>query len=373
LNLSRHRHGLFASACLAIAACPDDEGSNQRALVEDRVSAAYCKHLRSCAQADFSESLVLTIARQAPAAECQRLIKRVLVGRGGLDAGIEAGVLVADEDRVAACIEAVTTSCNPLPSPACSDIVEGEVALGAACDSDAACAGDAYCAGADSGCPGVCTARQPRGGACDEAAACSQAEGPSDCSYESETCVAIVYAVADEDAPCGEDITADRVTVTACADGLACSEGGEPGEMSCQRPIEDGGACSSDMSACELGSVCLPDGGERTCQKLTVAQAGEACNETDLAAGSFVPCDVAKGLGCIAGRCEAAGDGSVGARCFGGQGLAGQCDVGNYCERASNTCQALLADGADCAQPDACQSGYCEPEVGECQSACALQ
>ncbi len=349
----------FALALPLVAACdPDDKASTGAGLIEDRIVAAYCHVLDKC-YGEFStaESSILLLLRDAPDAVCVPALKRILFAESPRDQRILAGELSVNEARLSACITALERECTLERSALCQEAVEGKVALGDACTSSDDCAGDAYCDADNPSCGGHCIARGGAGSACNGSDECTAlGTTPLACSYESDKCVPLVTTSnATANAACGEVHTADAVTFTRCGASLACDQ------ETCQPIIAKGAACADDNSPCKYGTVCTPDASSEggTCEDHPfVDTVGASCSEDfDGATPAF--CNPVKNLGCVAGKCEQGGDGSLGSKCF-ALDLAGRCNAGLFCDRAANTCKQKLVPGTSCTSDSDCLSDWCD-------------
>lgn len=320
-------------AALPLLACsPEDKVPEY----ESRLSQAVCDFGLSCNAYDTAESGIVAALRTVSPAACESFVDRYLFAEDR-DGDLLRGEFKLDEDALDACIARAEASCDLQALMACR-AVEGRVALGGACTSSDDCAGDAFCTDA---CGGVCTARVALGAACTSDDECTGVDVK--CNYESETCMAVTrIANVAEGGACDEQHTADKVTISRCASGLACYA-----EV-CTAIVAKGGTCDDDHTPCELGTICMPeteDAASGTCvpQPFTVG-AGQACD----ALGTFVSsarfCNIAENLGCFDGTCLLLGDGSVGSRCLNLDLAGGECDDGNACDEATNTCQPVEVD-----------------------------
>jgi len=353
---------------LGLAACGDDGAGGGSGSVEARMAAAYCDVVRDCAVADTGENVILMLARQVSTAECRTFVRRSFLARSQYDAKIAAGTYTVDEAKLSQCLSGLKASCGLNPPGICEEAISGTVALGAACESSEECAGDAWCDGF--GCNAKCVARVAIGEPCESPSQCSSLARSATCNYETNTCAAIVSeSGAAAGAQCGEVETGTDVKDVRCAAGLACVWESEADHRVCRAPIAAGGACNDDDAPCALGTICLPDGEDSgKCGSINVANAvGATCDEGEDPTTSIY-CNPVLFLGCVAGKCAAAGDGTVGATCFAVADVGGECLPENMCDRATNKCVAKKADGAPCESGTECVSGQCSftGDTGTC-------
>jgi hypothetical protein len=152
---------------------------------------------------------------------------------------------------------------------------------------------------------------------------------------------------AEAGAPCGQTGPSE---VSVCNANLWCGSAGTP-QTVCRELIAPGGTCQSDFEVCALGHFCARPTTPGTCQLVTVAAAGEACDFEAL-----VLCDAFEGFFCVDGTCENLGSGDVGTRC-GADTF--NCDLGLFCDRTLDTCQNERAAGEACNSDRQCASGSC--------------
>jgi hypothetical protein len=279
---------------------------------------------------------------------------------GDLQRLIADGRVAYDAEQGAACVDALRAAgCDALrgDSPeVCDAALDGTVANGGDCNSDAECKGDSYCK-EEAQCPGTCTAlaavgddclstacedgafcndegkcqREPAAGQpCDELAA--QCEFGSLCiGADAEAAVAGTCKPIDDVFAAGEGEACDLEAQQLCKAGLSCAvisfdmQAGIQAE--CTKPVAAGAACKVAAPQqcpveqyCDLGSEA--GSFEGTCRALP--QAEEPCGENQLCA---------PGLSCVGN-----GDATV--------------------------CKPLARIGASCTADAACHSGLCR--AGKC-------
>ncbi|MBI2897610.1 MAG: hypothetical protein HYY06_28890 [Deltaproteobacteria bacterium] len=303
---------LFFSVCATATGCGGDDDDDSGGIPFEDVPAeladVFCSQVEPCMGqlADmFSDS-----------ADCaEETTAQITDGDWvRIEAAIEAGTVIYNEDRAQACLDAFAAlGCDVFvsrPPEECEEAVEGTVAIDGACDQDAECVGTAFCL-IEAECPGACTARQSEGG------------------------------------DCGDD--------DECEDGLTCQRG------ACTALAEAGEDCEGeDAPECGVGLMCVgqdeQQGTSGTCQApedtFTAAE-GEECN---LPAGPFC----VEGLSCVIDRMEAMQPVFV---CVGASASGGDCKAGfpdpcpddEVCDanpfeggQFDGTCVPLAANGEPC-------------------------
>lgn len=123
--------------------------------------------------------------------------------------------------------------------------------------------------------------------------------------------------------------------------------------------LATGTTCDEDVDVCADGLCTPPEAGGRCLALTVVNREDEACNEE---AGTV--CNPLLRLACVAGICQAVGNGGVGAGCR--DEFDTDCDEGLYCAVEDGedvgTCTTLIANGSACdpnAFNEGCASGYC--------------
>jgi hypothetical protein len=248
----------------------------------------------------------------------------------------------------------------------CSKALSGNVALGGQCRMDAECTQGTYCKiGENYSCPGTCTARKGPGEACDWNEECEPA-GNAHCDFSADPAVCAQRTIESSVAlgqACGMPSPA---LLRTCEDGLWCAARYAE-EGTCRLPIATGERCTHSDEVCDGFAICLDVEGSdvRTCSPLQlVTEVGAECSETD-GDNPLLLCDVVMGLVCVEGRCELAGDGSVGSRCLPRDGGELSCQRGLYCNEDTDppTCAKLLPAGAACDNTQVCETlceaGFC--------------
>lgn len=298
------------------------------------LAAAVCAGMEACAPLYVPNACVarMTIAANAGMVP-------------SIAAGVTAGDIVYHGTEAEQCLADLSHTCmfngGELPV-SCLAMAEGKVAPDGACTIDLECAGGLRCAGAT--CPGKCTARSAAGAVCTE----------------------------DDD----------------CAAGLGC-----PNDV-CVTRLPQGATCTNGSSDCAVGLMCLQLAGAATstCEPMTaimtgaenapcafgaapsLCKAGLSCVFTDndpdkggfckpkvaskAACGAALPTPCPGEEVCVSGVCGAAP--AVGSPCA--PDFSGQCAVGASCDDSAGPaglCVALAANGATCADDEACQSGNC--------------
>ncbi len=369
--------GCFALlAALGLAGCGDSTETvpGETATIDDAPAAladAFCTSYEACFGSltsillggnDCRESLTATFTDET-------------VPRWKLY--IAAGTLAFHGDQLAHCTEAIAAlGCGITEGHVpehCQEALDGNVALGGACDGGEECAGDAFCAYPADACPGTCTALLGEASACDDTEQCERglrcAVDPADSTAKCTKPVASGGACASDENCTGGEVCrgADGATNTLgtcqswsavfsanegdtcdpgggslCKEGLACvldSYDPQTGPgFSCVKPYASGTTCMVGYpNPCPAEEYCNADlsGGmlEGTC--VAAPKEGEACLDTS--AGGATP------------ACA--------------QGLL--CDEDNICKGRARTGEACVGDGLCysntcsnglCVDPSACQA-----------------
>lgn len=360
-----------ATGLLSLVACDSDSGSSSGTTVapnqiHEALAGLQCDLLTSCTQ-DGDSGIFATLIAASNKTACQAMLTRAFEWTGtDIEAQVASGALSYDGDKLAACFAQVRQSCDLDFLDACDAAFEGKVALGGVCESDLNCAGDANCVYSSAECGGTCRARVARGEACDFNGDCSQSAGPTACSFESSTCVAIVSELNREVGQrCDNTDDSSGYVRRTCKNGLACVDG-EDGTATCQPPLAVGASCEETEIPCATGSFCLGAEGGAICQTLTITRTvGASCNH-DPQAGAVVLCSVVDQLGCDAGKCKKWGDGTAGAYCSVDFETDFSCDRDFFCD--GSQCQPRRAAGQPCESDSECASRWCdyEGETGTC-------
>lgn len=338
----------------------------------DAQGKGFCERSFRCFEGndDFSTAhLVLqTLAR------CATLVERINAtgaSQRDLRAEIAAGNLHLVPEQAKRCL-ADSSACNGpdnFDDGSCRDVLEGNTALGDACQRSSDCVGDAYCDRSTT-CPGTCVARKEDGQPCNLDDECVYTDGVLSCFHDKAAmgvCHTQTWAPkAALGKPCTRRLSA-AAEITVCADDMWCdtAAGGDP-QMDvmgvCAPPIADGMPCRDSDDVCATGfcntdtSVCEP-------VKIVTAE-GDACNKEEL-----VLCDPLLGMVCGKDlKCHGSGNGSEGSGCYNSDYQLG-CEPGLYCDRTGaassddlGTCRALVAVGKACSSDSACESGLCGPD-----------
>jgi len=387
--MSLHRLRRLGECCglllaTLLAGCPGDDGAASGSVAGALTVyvEAYCDALFHCAIADDDQMAQRFGLRDE--ATCRRVLTRYMQSDASDDvrrwrAMEAAGMLVVDGSNYEACRE-LGRSCNPFLSQ-CLDMLEGNVALGAACTRSEACAGDAYCVfddeadGASEQCGyvGTCKARVAMGEPCGLSDECQTGvAGYRMCDHAGpeNRCVDVKLEVARAGEPCGEAIQGDVRRLVTCEKGLWCD--GATGEVgaglpgACRSPLKLGAACDDHDDVCEGTAFCMSEGTESLCKKFTLLHAGEPCNVP----GALALCDVFGGFTCGASNvCVALGDGSAGSRCDSTDfGELVPCQPGLRCFEESSSCERLYDLGEGCESDAECESDYCDPLRRKCEA-----
>jgi hypothetical protein len=330
------------------------------------MAAAQCEAILSCAE--LRKDIVIELV--GGQAGCLVMMKHILASDHAnreRARQLAQGSLRIQNEALEACLD-FQRSCLLAEGAnffqPCREVFEGSVPTGGSCRFDDECAGDAYCmeaaadAGASPGCPGTCASRKPAGSPCGSSSECAG-----------------LYTSCDFDPVAGVDSCRDVSVVEGIEPGAACGQTGESelsvcradlwcgstgtGRTVCRELIPPDGACQSDFEVCADGYFCAaPTPG--SCQPVTVAGAGEACDYDGLAF-----CDVFGGFFCVGGRCEGDSSGDIGTPCGTD---AYNCDIGLFCDGAGDTCQSERAAGEACLSNRQCASGSCGSD-SRCEAA----
>lgn len=203
---------------------------------------------------------------------------------------------------------AVLSGANPLGS-LCPGLVQGRVAVGAACTTPFECVDGAFC-NLEGGCPGVCVALSAAG----------------------ETCL-------------GDD--------RPCAAGLACDDG------TCETAPRKGESCTG--GECDTGFVCIDD----VCAALVPAGTAGKCGMVETTVGAMCPIDTECVLDAdsITGSCVPLA--GLGESCDTRDCASGlKCGGDTTCKAETTVSFTPLADGSACGSGLFCASGICHD--GKC-------
>lgn len=325
----------------------------------------YCARLFRCFEADDNFMVARLLLKTTEGCEAEvRKINMQSPGRRDLQAQLAAGTLQYDPAAAEKCLTELST-CNgidALSAGSCREVYEGSAQKGEACQRSEDCAGDAYCEREAFRCPGQCLPRKASGEECESNYECSHALGSAWCDQEAVPAVCRSQRLgvkANLGDPCTRRPRAHERVV--CTDDLWCGHDPQLGPSAeqgrCLEPLQLGDPCNDSDDVC-LGGLCDATAG--VCMKPIIrSKAGEPCGESE--AGK---CDPTLSLRCNAqGTCDAAGDGSAGSVCFGGDFQRG-CDSGLYCSTEGTeptaSCKPWRAAGASCEHDNECASGACE-------------
>ena len=278
-------------------------------------------------------------------------------------AAIDKGTAVYKGDKLTTCLNtAKSLGCEQTLSglpPECSEVIEGQVELGGACENDIECQGTATC-DIEEACAGTCIARAKEGESCDTA----------DCEFgfacdDDDVCTAppgagtpcggttgincviglVCGGATDTEAGTCQELTVfqtqgegqvcDTETLKYCKSGLFCVAKGEGMNITaeCSKPFKSGGPCSFGFpNACPSDEYCLLKEASvnGTCNKLPVL--GETCLPDAAAFG--IKC--APGLLCPGESCVEVGR------------------LGDACETKADCASGVCTD-AKCVAPGLCQ------------------
>jgi hypothetical protein len=239
--------------------------------------------------------------------------------------GVKRGTIKYDGDSARVCLDAITTDCADLVTPAaCDNIFRGTVPAGRACVIGAECADRGRCLGADS-CADACCV-----GSCEAVGAPIAIGGACDFPSSSTPCVDGAF----------------------CANDLTCTA---------RRPV--GAACTGAPDECLDPAVCLylPDGTE-TCTVIS-SEPGAAC----VPGANFGCGRQDETCNAVTSLCTKLA--AVGASCQ----TTDDCVRYAYCDTAAGTCKARPTLGQACDNTTAvgcvggliCPNGVCaEPAPG---------
>lgn len=271
-----------------------------------------------------------------------------------LQEAIDAGTVIYDPSRAAACLEEqCALGCDLLIAPApqsCRDAFEGTLAEGEPCSISEECAGDAYCANAacESGVRGTCTARKASGSACasgDECQAglvCENAVCRTPSSRSGGSCGGTTGLGCPLDEVCVGASDDRPGTCTPRAEVFAAALG-EPCDILAQE------LCTPDLSCAVTGVEAMAP--VMTC--VAIAEPGGSCF---LAVPEMCPegqyCDADLAMGRLEGTCQP--------RPGEGQPCAGSSVCAEGLECIGGTCRALRDNGEACETGEECYSGLCD-------------
>jgi len=371
---------LLAPLALTVVACGDDStGSGSSTTnVYAKLADTYCTMFKTCTFGFDDNDFLTPFAKAASAGECRAWVLRSLATDDTIDAGLADGSLTLDTAKLDSCLAQAKSSCSFEAFSACDGAIDGHVALGGTCRLSEQCAGDAYCKGSDLDCSdGVCTARVALGEDCSEAE-CSRAGGLTSCEFVDSALKCLPLELvkgAAAGAECGDVTLADKVQSVSCGAGLTCAYDEAQNKQVCVATVGEGASCLDEDQHCGAGLGCVPNADltAATCQALTIANEGAACNEGTDPAAPIVACNLFKQLACEEGKCKKWGDGSEGTFC-GKRGFTGSCKTGLFCDEQDGACHAQKQTGAACESSDECASGSCggSGESSTCLEQCPV-
>jgi hypothetical protein len=263
-------------------------------------------------------------------------------------AGIEAGRITYDGAAVAACFDGFA-QCN-LGADACNQFQDGDTPDDGECFLDGECGAGGRCSG-NSGCPeGQCCA-----------GACQRPAGLDESCADNQRCEAGLHCVTDLAGAqvCLAGEVGDRCNTTSdCDDVNFCAP-----DSTCQPRKGETAACEQ-TAECQFPLRCVantcqrPDAVGDPCDNVCIGQLfcdnglcarlpglNQSCAESNICLGVD--------LFCNDGVCQARGD--VDDPCTG----SASCRPDLFCDPASDTCQALRANGQVCGSDLECQSRVC--------------
>jgi hypothetical protein len=286
---------------------------------------------------------------------------------------IAAGRLAFDGTHGASCLQALGTalavcgeSTSMQDTGGCEQVMTPLVPVGGACTSfynvsiGEQCKDGAYCKkGASYACTGVCTTRNPIGGACSLDTDVRCVTGAT-CDSTSKMCVASPPSPGAGEA-CG------AAGQPSCVRGLYCDRtGADAGAaLGVCRAKKTSGACASDIE-CATPIRCV---GKTAMTCTATKKEGEACTP------NAHECDVASHCGAD-GKCTSA-PAAVGEPCATINNESIGCAAGAYCDvsllsNQSGTCRAEKQDGDACTGPPLQEcggdNGHCDTATHKCLS-----
>jgi hypothetical protein len=324
------------------------------------LAGALCNQLVHCATArTIGGSLSYLALNPAFEEVCPQQFAREFGSVDHLEAAVAAGTLAYDPQAGRRCITEITESCTIeggfLFFPSCREAFRGLVPVGETCTVSEECVPGSRCDAellVDTCTPGECVALLPLGATCDDSDDCVPPEGAGvticrNNGGADDVCVALTMTLgAVEDEPCGS-IDEDGVErgYGVCAADFFCDDPDEDGVGTCQPPVATGAVCTPGQ-ACEFGSVCVPADMQHECVAVTlVTTVGGACDdETSI-------CDFTARLLCEAGQCQPLPAGACGGAIF--------CEVDEYCDGDTDTCETRNPNGTICDSSNECISDRC--------------
>ncbi len=235
-----------------------------------------------------------------------------------------------------------------------------------------------------------------------------QCDGLGQCKDQASACNPYVCLTSSCAESCGDDngcVGGTYCAGSTCKDkldnGQPCSAGRECSTGFCVEGVCCDTACNGVCQACTAANKASGDDGACDLAKAATDAHGDcpddgalSCKRDGLCDGAGACSLYAAGIACGITRCE--GNVQTGFACDG----SGQCDanaqndcelyscmsgactvscldsndcsVSAYCDEADGACKEKQDDGAACAEPDTCASGYCVDDVC-CDKACAGQ
>jgi hypothetical protein len=215
-----------------------------------------------------------------------------------LQASIDAGRVVFDDDQLAACVtDYAALGCEVVASRApasCKALIDGQVEVGDACVLDDDCTAGAFC-DRDAACPGLCAELLGEGDDCDRNDQCESGLSCVDheCDEDAEEGDACDGGVAP---PChlgllciGEDPDEDQAGECMAADDVLVVDEGDPCDVLGGEWCKEGLACVVDVTgsggSARVVTVCMERVGS-----------GDACHTSLLPqqcpSGEYCPADL---------------------------------------------------------------------------------
>jgi hypothetical protein len=346
---------------VVVAACGGDgdggggDGNAKEVAAADfpeQVATVLCEAFAECAKPLFDAFL---------AGDCVTELTRDFEDdMGDLERLIADDRVAYDGVQGAACVDALRAAgCDALRGDSlavCDDALDGTVAAGGACNSDAECQGDSYCK-QEAQCPGTCSALVAVGddcldsvcvdGAfCDDEATCQPAPGAGQACDELAAQCEFGQLCVGDNAMTGVSGTCKTI------DAVFAGDEGEACDPEADQLCKEGLSCA--VLALDMQSgvtfACTKPVASRTACKLAVPQ---QCPRDEY-------CDVGTDVGSFEGSCRALpqADQPCAANQLCGAGLT--C-IGNG---DATVCKPLARVGASCTQDAACHSGLCR--AGKC-------
>jgi hypothetical protein len=276
-----------------------------------------------------------------------------------IDEAIAAGRIDYHADKLAACVEQISTaSCDEAAFEKCNDVFVGKTKLGEACTVDLECEGLGQCQ-VDGACPGTCAAAAKLGEPCSRFNSCQRG---LKCSDSTQMCVAT--------AKLGEAC----VYLGDCSGYALCHEGTCISRGSLDTSAEGGPCESLTGPGCQAGLVCTTalEGDEVVGRCQPKVASGAACTYSTPDAcpdGEYCRITSETGVKPATGTCQKSP--KLGEECRWGTFYSTSCDEEQYCDTDTTLCTSInhldeaCASDAGCFS-DTCAGGKCVPRI-ECE------